>query len=160
MILILTGPVRDRKTTTLMEWSRHRKDCGGILSPDMNGLRVLHNVHTGQSIPWQKRVPESEKDVVVGRFSLDPEGFATGQKWLDEDLLDEQVRYIILDEVGKLELEDKGWASWIRSALPRLGDKTLVLVVRRPLLDEVINVFGLGEVSVVEKDFFKLKEGG
>ena len=67
MILILTGPTRNRKTTTLMKWSERHHDCGGVLSPDVNGLRVLYNVKTRQSITWQKAVPTTNADLIVGR---------------------------------------------------------------------------------------------
>jgi nucleoside-triphosphatase THEP1 len=137
-----------------MAWIADRHDCGGVLSPDIDGLRVLYNVKTKTFIPWQKAAHESGGDVVVGRFSLDPEGFQTAKKWLEEALTDPEIRYIILDEVGQLELEGKGWGPWLLSALDRIGDKTLVIIVRRPLLDEVINYYGLDEVSVVEKDYF------
>ena len=155
MILILTGPTRNRKTTTLREWSERRDDCGGVLSPDVNGLRVLYNVKTRQSIPWQKPVPDSDADLIVGRFSFDPEAFTIATGWLNEHLADPEVRQIILDEVGRLELDGKGWGPWLHTAATQLGDKTLILVVRRSLLDEVINLYGLEEVSVVEKDYFE-----
>ena len=154
MILILTGPTRNRKTTTLMKWSERHHDCGGVLSPDVNGLRVLYNVKTRQSITWQKAVPTTNADLIVGRFSFDPEAFVIATGWLNEHLNDPEVRQIILDEVGRLELDGKGWGPWLNSAVPQLGDKTLILVVRRSLLDEVINLYGLEEVSVVEKEYF------
>lgn len=154
MILILTGPTRSHKTTTLRKWSDQRNDCGGVLSPDVDGFRVLYNITSGESIPWQKRMPESEADLIVGRFSFDPEAFRIAQGWLDELFNDPDIRQIILDEVGKLELKGQGWAAWLHSTIPKLGEKTLILVVRRSLLDEVINTFGMEEVSVVGKDYF------
>jgi len=99
-------------------------------------------------------MPESEADLIVGRFSFDPEAFRIAQGWLDELFNDPDIRQIILDEVGKLELKGQGWAAWLHSTIPKLGEKTLILVVRRSLLDEVINTFGMEEVSVVGKDYF------
>jgi hypothetical protein len=136
-----------------MRWADNRDDCGGVLSPDVDGLRVLHNVKTKQNIPWQKTTPE-KGDIIVGRFAFDEDGFVMAGHWLDEHLHDPAVRHIILDEVGTLELDGKGWGSWLHSALPQLGEKTLVLVVRRALLDDIINLYGMEEVSVVEKSFF------
>lgn len=157
MILILTGPTRGHKTTTLMRWSQQRDDCGGVLSPDVDGLRVLYNVKTKQTIPWQQRLP-TDTDQVVGRFSFDAEAFKIANGWLDESLHDPSVRHIILDEVGKLELDGKGWAPWLYASLPQLGENILVMVVRRLLLDEVINLFALQEVSVVKRDYFLPEE--
>lgn len=154
MILILTGPTRHHKTTTLIAWASHRDDCGGVVSPDVDGLRVLQNVKTKEIIPWQKNIP-GKNDLIVGRFAFDADGFNTAVHWLNEHLDNPEVRHIILDEIGSLELEGNGWGPWLRSALPVLGDKTLILVVRRPLLDEVINHYGMEEVSVVERSYFE-----
>ena len=95
-----------------------------------------------------------ESDIIVGRFSFDPDAFGIASTWLDQHLADPEVFHIILDEVGKLEMDGKGWGPWLRSALPVLQDKTLVLVVRRLLLDDIINLYGMDEVSVVDKDYF------
>jgi nucleoside-triphosphatase THEP1 len=153
MILILTGPTQSRKTTTLRKWCEGRTDCGGVLSPDIDGLRVLYNIKTKATIPWQHHTPV-EGDSIVGRFSFDPNGFVTGYSWLNEHMADPEIRYIVLDEVGKLELEGKGWDTWLRSAFPLPEDKTLVLVIRRSLLDEIINRYQLEEVSVVDREYF------
>ena len=153
MILILTGPTRSHKTTTLKHWAEKRSDCGGVLSPDVDGLRVLYNVRTKETIPWQKKMP-GDADIIVGRFSFDPGAFDIASTWLKRHLADPEIFHIILDEVGKLEMDGKGWGPWLRTALPVLQDKTLVLVVRRLLLDDIINLYGMDEVSVVEKDYF------
>src|SRR5688572_24253606 len=113
MILILTGPTRNHKTTTLMKWAAKQGDCGGVLSPDVDGLRVLYNVQTKQSIPWQKKIPDGN-ELIVGRFSFDTEAFAIATRWLDEHLADPAIRQIILDEVGRLELDGKGWGPWLQ----------------------------------------------
>jgi nucleoside-triphosphatase THEP1 len=91
---------------------------------------------------------------VIGRFSFDPDGFVTGTEWLNECVSNPVIHYIILDEVGNLELEGKGWDTWLRSSLPLPKDKTLVLVVRRSLLDDMIARYQMEEVSVVDKSFF------
>jgi len=157
MILILTGPTRNRKTSTLMSWCAGRDDCGGILSPDVDELRKLYNVRDKTFIPWQRETP-LPGDVIVGRFSFDPDGFVTATGWLNEHMRDPQVRHLILDEVGHLELQGKGWDTWLRTSLPLPKDKTLILVIRRPLLDDIINRYQLEEVSLVDKDYFK-KDG-
>ena len=116
MILILTGPTRSHKTTTLKRWAENRNDCGGVLSPDVDGLRVLYNVRTKETIPWQKPMPDAS-DIVVGRFSFDPHAFDVASAWLDQHLADPDVFHIILDEVGKLEMDGKGWGAMVAVCL-------------------------------------------
>ena len=154
MILILTGPTRNRKTTTLMKWAEKRTDCDGVLSPDVNGLRHLYRVANKQLISWQHKMPEPG-DLIIGRFSFDPDGFATAVSWLNEAMQNPDVQYVILDEIGLLELQGKGWDTWMKSVIPFPENKTLILVVRRSLMDEVIAHYGIQDVSVVQRDYFE-----
>jgi nucleoside-triphosphatase THEP1 len=158
MILILTGPTRSHKTTTLFRWANERNDCGGILTPDHRGLRVLYNVKEKKSIPFEKPENNFASDILVGQFVFDAGSFNVAAQWLDEHLSDPDLRYVMLDEIGSLELSGRGWNDWLKNSIKKIGNKTLILVVRRSLLDEVIERYHLQEVSVVEKDYF-LKEG-
>jgi nucleoside-triphosphatase THEP1 len=158
MILILTGPTRSHKTTTLVRWANDRNDCGGILTPDHNGLRMLYNVKEKLSIPFEKPQKTIASDIVIGRFVFDVESFNVAAGWLDQHVSDPDLNYVLLDEIGSLELSGQGWDEWLHNSISKIGDKTLILVVRRSLLDEVIGRYHLQEVSVVAKDHF-LPEG-
>ena len=158
MILILTGPTRSHKTTTLLQWSSRRSDCGGVLTPDRSGLRKLYNVKEKKHIPFQKREKKLPSDIEIGNFIFEADSFKKATVWLDEHLTDPTLNYVLIDEIGPLELQGKGWDQWISDSIPKLGDKTLILVVRRKILDEVIQRYHLEEVSVVEKEYF-LPEG-
>lgn len=153
MIRILTGPTRSLKTTTLLRWVDLRNDCGGFLSPDVDGVRHLYHIHTKELVSWQHVIPQPG-DVMIGRFAFDPHGFTAGIRWLEEDLHDTGVNYIILDEVGQLELNDMGWHPWLISNLPFASGKTVILVVRDTLLNEVIHKYQLEDIDVVDKEFF------
>ena len=91
---------------------------------------------------------------MIGRFAFDPRGFVEGIRWLEEDMRDPLLKYIILDEVGPLELKGLGWDAWLSDNLPFSRDKTLIIVVRNALLDDVIKRYHLEDTNVVEKDFF------
>jgi nucleoside-triphosphatase THEP1 len=137
-----------------MKWAEGRDDCGGVLSPDVKGLRHLYNVRTKEIIAWQRKMPE-EGDIIVGRFSFDPEGFISAVSWLNEAMADPSVHYVILDEAGRLELKGKGFDTWLKAVLPFPPDKTLILVVRRSLMDDIIAHYGMDDVSVVEREYFE-----
>ncbi len=154
MILILSGAVQSGKTTTLMRWCMHRHDCGGILSPDVEGMRQLYDVRYKTFWPWQKSHRTSPTDQSVGRFVFDGESFSRAIDVLRRDLEDPAVRYLILDEVGPLELSGGGWDRWLRSALPFQQDKSLILVVRDTLINEVIVSYKLEENQIINRVWF------
>ena len=154
MIYLLTGPVRSHKTTTLLQWSQLRDDCGGVLSPDVDGLRQLYNVRDKIYLSWQKTEKEKENDVAIGRFIFDQDAFDTAMDWLNDHLEDPALNFIILDEVGPLELNGKGWDSWLRNALFSLGDTSLILVVRENLVEEVINSYALINYKIDGGEYF------
>ncbi|MDQ3141868.1 MAG: hypothetical protein M3Q56_06435 [Bacteroidota bacterium] len=153
MILLLTGPIRSFKTTSLKSWADARSDCGGVLSPDVEGLRHLYSVSSKELIPWQRKEVIAG-DISIGRFAFDPLGFDKGALWMMQDLHQPHINNIILDEVGLLELDGKGWDSLLKEMLPLLDQKTLILVVRDTLVDEVIEKYELTDFSIVEKEYF------
>ena len=154
MIYLLTGPVRSYKTTTLLHWSQSRHDCGGVLSPDVDGLRQLYHVQEKKYIPWQKTKKENESDVEIGRFIFDQDAFDTAIGWLNDDLKNPNLHYVILDEIGPLELKGKGWDGWLRHALMHPGNTSLIIIVRENILDQVISHFALIDYKIVAKDYF------
>ena len=151
MTRILTGPVRSGKTTALLEWAHQRDDCGGVISPDVDGLRMLQDARTGRRISWQKNTSDRQEDVRIGRFVFDHQAFAVALGWLDAAVADPAIRYVILDEVGPLELSGGGWDDWLQKALPLAPGKALFLVVREGLVNEVINRYATGPVQLVDK---------
>lgn len=152
--MILTGPVRSLKTTTLYHWSLNRHDCAGFLTPDDGGIRMIYNVAEKKSIPFQKTEKTSEEDVVIGRFVFDGNVFKIANQWMEDALEDPAIQYIIVDEVGPLELKGSGWDTMIRSLLKRIGNKTLLLVVRHSLLNEVIHYYDTPDAQVELTGYF------
>ena len=154
MIYLFTGPIRSHKTTTLLQWAQLRMDCGGVLSPDVQGMRHLYNVRDKIYLSWQKTEREKDTDVVIGRFIFDQDAFDTAVGWLNDHLEDPSLQFIILDEVGPLELSGKGWNFWLRNVLLSLGDTSLILVVRESLLEDVITAYALIDYKVVGREYF------
>jgi len=132
----------------------HRQDCGGVLTPDDDGMRMMYHVKENKSIPFQKTEKTSDEDILIGRFVFDGEVFKIAAAWLDDDLADPAIQYLILDEVGPLELNGKGWDHWIRSSLKKIETKTLILVVRHRLLNDVIHHYDLADAQVVVTGYF------
>ncbi len=154
MIRILTGPIRSHKTTLLLKWVSGRDDCGGVLSPDKDGLRQLYNIKDRSAIQWQKQEVNSPSDVVIGRFVFNSASFDQAIVWLDQHLIDSKIKYLLLDEVGPLELSGGGWDRWISKSLKQTDNKTLILVVREGLIEKVVDHYRIDEYEVVTSAYF------
>lgn len=141
-----------------MNWVSGRDDCGGVLSPDENGLRQLYNIKDGNVTVWQKLEADLPTDVLVGRFVFDTTAFDLAIEWLDQHLQDRETKYLLLDEVGPLELSGGGWDAWLQNAVSKISDKTLILVVREGLVEKVVEHYGIIDYEVVGKEFFVAAE--
>ena len=168
MIQLLTGPTRSFKTTTLLHWSSKRSDCGGVLSPDVGckdainrvftsqKMRQLYNVKEKYSIPWQVSDDAVGDIQKIGRFSFDSNAFRIAQRWLSDHLQDPTLQYIILDEIGPLELSGQGWDPWLRQNISRSIEKKWILVVRESIVEQVITHYGMKSFEFVTKNHFEL----
>ena len=156
MIRLLTGPIRSYKTTTLLQWSSHRDDVGGILTPDVDGLRHLYNIRERRFIAWEKTTQPDDRDLVIGRFVFDHDAFVTAIGWLEDHLEDASMRTIILDEIGPLELQGKGWDAWLLRSMDRLRPKEVIFVVRQNIVEKVVERYGIEDAEIVDKSAFPL----
>ena len=74
--------------------------------------------------------------------------------------LKENTEWMVVDEVGKLELDEKTGLEPALGEVIRFyqnGDAKgkLILVIRNYLLDEVVEVYGLNRDMLIHKNFFE-----
>ncbi|GAB4426356.1 MAG: hypothetical protein OHK0039_44320 [Bacteroidia bacterium] len=152
-ICLLTGPIRSGKTSTLMRWAATRDDLAGFLTPDdATGRRCLLTLHDRQWHPFeldpQDRLSQA---VCVGRFRFSAAAFARADLCL-RSACDGPARWIVVDEIGKLELDGQGLAPTFTALLAafRTGPcpARLLLVVRDSLLTAVQQHFDLADAQV------------
>ena len=128
-VFLVSGDIRTGKTTWLRHWIGLMKARNfrfdGVVSldstpvGDLNAakylqtvvqpnlhLRRLMNVETQQSIEFEIQLgEEGQKPVIkVGRFIFSKLAFEQGIQWLYNGLEQENTDWLVLDEVGKLEL--------------------------------------------------------
>lgn len=143
-IILLTAPIRCGKTTALFHWQKGKKHIHGILSPDIEGLRKIYNLHTQEIIDFQLAKENSKEDIKIGRFIFAKSGFEKAQKIL-MDLCNENTpkNLIIIDEIGKLELAGQGFEPALSSFFDFYKEKNtpILCVVRDYLLAEVIEKY-------------------
>jgi nucleoside-triphosphatase THEP1 len=138
-ILLFSRAIRTGKTTELIRWCATQNDVGGIAMPDENGFRHMRDVRTGMQWLAQCRDPDHANELLqtVGRFSFFRSAFQKGNDIL---LRPPTTQWLVIDEIGTLELQGMGF----RPALDKLiGDgitTNLLLVVRDTLLAEVVAI--------------------
>lgn len=156
-IFIFSQPVQTGKTTLLQQWVKDKKNIGGILTPDENGMRKLLNIATGEHFNLQ--LPEEKKGLKIGRFTFDEEVFATANEILIQTL-SAGHDWIIIDEIGKLELyQNKGLAASASRLIHYFKthgtDTKLLLIIRDYLLDDAIIHYQLHHAKILPASFFK-----
>jgi nucleoside-triphosphatase THEP1 len=156
-ITLFTGPIRTGKTTALALWAGSRNDLAGFLSPDgPNEKRQLTLLSDGHTLPFELEDQSTELGLEVGRFRLSDQAFKSGKAEVSHAFTSETCQYIIIDEVGKLELNNLGWspelASWIAEAKQPGFRKQLILVVRHTLVEDVQRHFQLSDTWSITKE--------
>lgn len=135
--LILTGPVGTGKTTALQQLiQRHPDRFAGILAPVIHHQRHLQDVSTGELRLLE--VPPAAPDALpVGKYVFSATVFVWARKRLSEQAALFPQRWLILDEVGKLEVQGKGLAPVAMQILRSDWVNNLIVVIRDSLLQHV-----------------------
>ena len=145
-IILFSRQVGSGKTTELMEWSRRQNNIAGILMPDIEGKRKIFNLQTKEIVELECPDPDncSEGLIQVGRFYFYAAVFRQVNTILLQSL-EAGPDWLVVDEVGKLELNGSGFydsVNWIISAQKnKTTASKILLVVRENLCDEVISFF-------------------
>ena len=153
-IIIFSRPIHSGKTTVLLQWCNRQKNIYGILMPDMNGSRKILDLHTKEVFDIECTDIEntSEPLVSIGRFHFYSKAFNRANSILLDALL-QNPAWLIIDEAGKLELEEKGFYEAIRKAAEAYDSKkntgNLLITVRDSLFEEVIRFFKFQHCRVI-----------
>jgi nucleoside-triphosphatase len=147
-IVIFSRPVRSGKTTALMQWCDQitaTKNVGGILMPDVDGSRKLLNISTKEWFDIECKDPSTTRRslIAVGNFHFYTDAFEKGNTIILQ--ASSKSDLLIIDEVGKLELEGKGFYQSISGIFKndeyKNGLKSVLLVVRDELYEAVLSFF-------------------
>jgi len=164
MIYILTGDIRTGKTSALLDWAKDRKDVDGLLCPDgENGKRYFLKVKSQKEIELEV-VPiaigiESQKTITIGPFHFLKSAFEKANEFLIALSSKKESQYLIIDELGKLELKHKGLHPSAETLIPKYEtnkNQDLILVVRDYLVSDVLKQYSIYEYSILQKDDLKL----
>mgnify|MGYP001598186423 CR=1 FL=1 len=155
MIYILAGEVRSGKTTALEEWIGTWDNVKGILCPDNDAdRRYLYNIETGENHTLEVEGP-SENTLRVGKFHFLQESMMLANYILIKTFEEQDFEFLVLDELGKLELKNEGLhqaADFILRNYESNDDQNLLLVVRTSLVKDVIAHYGIRSFQIVAKE--------
>jgi nucleoside-triphosphatase THEP1 len=161
---IISGLIGEGKTTytkKLIDFFRKNNiNVGGIISERVinNSITTgydLVNIETGEKEAFLRQNEECGSET-IGRFTICPKGLAMGITVLNSQIL-QGNRVIIIDEVGLLELRNKGWSDCINDLLAK-SKNHILFTVRDIYVDEVKNKWNLREAiifNIRETDYQK-----
>lgn len=139
-IILLTGPVQTGKTTLLFNWVKTKPTVAGVLTPIKEGKRFFYTPHN-ESWLHMEAYGDEEK-LLVGRFAFSKQNFTAVNNELLAWFNQPQWQYIIIDEIGPLELKQQlGFYEVLQQAAAANFIATLIIVVRENLLTAIQDFF-------------------
>ncbi|MBN1296922.1 hypothetical protein JXA80_09085 [bacterium] len=158
MIYLLTGPIHCGKTTALMEWISDSSRIGGFLCPDVDGKRMLFDIENRKFYPFETDDMTNGSCLRIGRFVFAQASFDIAMDILASAVI-RQPHLFIIDEIGVLELENRGFAGMFENTLRAYRSHqftgNLLIVVRDACLQNVIDHFGIHPHTVIGIDHLK-----
>ncbi|NOZ13186.1 MAG: hypothetical protein GXO69_05995 [Acidobacteria bacterium] len=146
MVTFIVGPVNSGKTTKMAALYRE-KGGDGILCPKFmekgthRGYDLVH-LKTGQRLPFA-RIADAIPDNWDEAFSFGPYSFSEKAQEKAAEIIKNAVKTgispVFLDEIGPVELQNRGFAPLFRS-LSNSGKDTIVSV-RDFLFEQIIEFF-------------------
>jgi nucleoside-triphosphatase THEP1 len=153
-IFIITGSVGEGKTTQIQKIVETLKNqnisIGGILSPRImeNGTTTgydIVDITTNERAAFLRKT-DDEKLARIGTYRILSEGIKKGNDALINSQNRNQV--VVIDEVGRLELNNEGWAENLEYLLKN-SKHNLILSVRDRFMKEVIDKWYLKDYIIL-----------
>lgn len=146
--LIITGEVNSGKTSTvekiISDLRAGQKNVGGVYSKgifienEKTGF-IAVDIKSGETKQLASIQSDNNFNLNQGRFYFNPEVFREYNTNIFNSLNSD---VIIIDEVGKLELDEKGFFPSVQYLINDFAGK-IIMVVRKSLADKVLNKFHL-----------------
>ncbi|WP_282030527.1 nucleoside-triphosphatase [Winogradskyella eximia] len=154
MIYILRGDIRTGKTTALQEWCKNRDDVDGVLCPDnAEGKRYFLEVKSKNEFELETEL-DTEAIIEIGNFKFLKSAFEKANTYLQSVASENESQYLIIDELGKLELKNEGLHASAEKLISNYKSderQHLILVVRDYLLDAVLKHYSIEEYRILTK---------
>jgi len=154
-IFLITGDIQGGKTSYLSELvdvlKKRSLSVGGFLAPgsfksgERSGFKLL-NLKTGVEMSMAS-TEETDAWEKFRRFWFNPDAFIQGRKWI-QACLEQQTDIVVIDEVGPMEIEGRGWFETLESLL---GSSVPVQLwsVRENLTSEVMRRWKIPDSHII-----------
>ncbi len=148
-IFVLSGPTGSGKSTRLFGWLKKQTSAAGVLQLVEDGRRWLLSWPDGEIRPLEE-LSHPHDGLIVGRFVFSRDALAWGREALRQ-AANRQPDWLVIDEIGKLELRDQGLEPELGRVIKNnTAKKGLILVVRDELFENVLKKYGIKEYSAFE----------
>lgn len=145
-IILFRGPIHSGKTTRLQSFIAD-KNCDGIIALVKNGKRYIQRIKSSEI---QLLDTECDDFIQIGKHKFSREVFDWAKKQIQESSKS-KIDYLVIDEIGKLELKDDGYEPVLSEAInyfKKYDSFNLVLVVRDSLVDAVIDKYQFNDYNI------------
>jgi nucleoside-triphosphatase THEP1/MFS family permease len=150
-VIIISGNIQEGKTTfvekVINRLQRKNVKAAGFLSKVIyeNGERSGYTLIDLQSKTSAElcSIKEDKSRERYGKFYFNAEGQELGIRILQN--IPDDADYIVIDEIGPLELGGKGWAKAIEQ-LTRRESRPMIWVVREQLVEKIARKWTVGSV--------------
>lgn len=157
-IFVITGGVHKGKTTFLTELLERLFEenlkiagfiCPGFFKDGERSGFNLVNIVDGNQLPLAT-IEEKQGWFKFHRFYFNPEAFHVGETWIRE-ALSLQTDILVIDEVGPMELQGKGWWDTLK-IIEKRYDIAQIWIVREQLIQEVKDLWCIEDVQIFRID--------
>ncbi len=162
-LILITGAIHAGKTSLLRDVLPllHKEGiqtagfiCNAIFEKGKRQGYDILDTYAGRCVALGRTSVKSE--IQIGSYYISPEGLQYGYSLLQNEMI-EGKDIIIIDEIGPWELTGHGWAR----ELPRLLQHSklpMIWVVRKPIVDDVVEQWNLQSPLLIEADSMNAEE--
>jgi nucleoside-triphosphatase THEP1 len=165
-IFIITGEIAQGKTTFTSKLITFLQEnnikMSGLYAPKIrNGENTagydIVNISSGERLAFLRENKPSETSS-IGKFKVNSASLDAGKHWLNSNkLYDKEL--MIIDEVGKWELNNLGWADNL-DELSKTSNTALLLVIRESFVADVISKWNFQNATVFNVNDVKVNDAG
>jgi nucleoside-triphosphatase THEP1 len=153
-IFLLTGAIQTGKSEALLQWCKH-ENMSGFITPTFLEKKILYNISNKEKTLYQAE--EGNDTIAIGQYFLAKNAFAIANSIVLNSVA-LQKKWIVMDEIGKLELNNEGHHDTLLYLLNNY-EGNILLVVRDSLLEKIIEKYKFIAPIIIEKaDFIRDKK--